>query len=361
MRQAVFALIKLAVPVLALLMPVANIQAQSKVYQWRLAQTWGEKFLTSEAPRRMSELAEQLSGGRLKISIDTREVHKKPLGIFDMVQAGEYQMGHSASNYWRKKDPDTMFFSSVPFGMITAELYPWFYEGGGLELMNRVYAKHGLMSFPGGNSGHQMIGWFNKEIKSLDDLNGLRLRLVGLAGEVMKELGVDIVNLPTGKLKQALADGQLDAVEFAGPAFDLNYGFQEVAKYYYTGWHSPSSEAQFLVNPEAYEKLPADLQYILRQAMRLAAYDMSVKIAHHHSIKMQELRAKYPNIVLRSFPADVMRALGEKTRLKLQELAGGSNDGLTQEIIQSMDAYKNRARLWTRFSDQAYLNNVVLF
>lgn len=345
---------------LAFILIVTSSLASAKVYEWRLAQTWGKNFLFTEAPMRMAELAKELSGGRLIITVDDKLVHKKPLGIFDMVRDGEYQMGHSASNYWRKKDPNTMFFSAVPFGMITPELYSWFYEGGGVELMNKVYSKHGLMSFPGGNSGNQMIGWFNKEIRTLEDLQGLKMRLPGLAGEVMKRLGVDIVNVPTSELKNALANGTLEAVEYVGPALDLNLGFQDVSKFYYTGWHSPSSEMQFLINPEAFNKLPKDLQYVLKQSMRLAAYDTFVKVVYQNGIKMQELRTRYPNIVLRSFPSEVMRALSRATDDILQDLAKTSGDPLTQEIIDSMDQHKQRSRLWTRFSDQAYLNNVGL-
>ncbi|MGH1540887.1 MAG: TRAP transporter substrate-binding protein [Arenicella sp.] len=346
--------------VLLLLITFLSANAQAKTYEWRLAQTWGNEHLLGFSTTRLSELVEQLSGGRFVIKVISKKEHKNTRGIFDFVKKGDYEMGHSASNFWVKKDPDTMFFSAVPFGMVTPELYSWFYEGGGVELMNKVYKKHGLMSFPGGNSGNQMIGWFNKEIKSVDDLKGLKMRLPGLAGEVMKGLGVEINNVPVSQLKEALSSGQLEAVEFVGPAIDLNLGLQDVAKFYYTGWHSPSSEMQFLVNPEAYADLPEDLQYILKQAMRLAAYDSFTKIVFQNGVKMQELRTQYPNIVLRSFPSDVMRALSAETNRLLQEMAKVSSDGLTQEIIDSMEKHKRRSRLWTRFSDQAYLNNVGL-
>jgi len=342
---------------LILMLVSSPIFAQTK---WQLAQTWGDEHLLGYPTIRLVELVDKLSGGQFTIELVSKKTHGKTRGIFDFVKEGKYEMGHSASNFWAKKDPDTVFFSAVPFGMVTPELYSWFYEGGGLELMNKVYKKHGLMSFPGGNSGHQMIGWFTKEIKSLDDLKGFKMRLPGLAGQVMAKLGVEIINPPVSELRSALESGKVDAVEFVGPAIDLRLGLAEVAKYYYVGWHSPSSEMQFLVNPKAYEKLSDKNQYILRQAMRLAAYDTFVKIVTENGVKMQELVTKYPNITLRSFPSDVMRALSKATSERIQELASESSDGLTKEIADSMEKHKELSRLWTRFSDQAYLNNVGL-
>ncbi len=336
----------------------ANAAESNKKVTWQLAQTWGDEHLLGYPTTRLSELVNALSGGSFKIELVNKKTHGNTRGVFDFVKEGKYQMGHSASNFWAKKDPDTVFFSAVPFGMVTPELYSWFYEGGGLELMNKVYSKHGLMSFPGGNSGHQMIGWFNKEIRSLEDLKGLKMRLPGLAGEVMKGVGVNIINPPVSKLKEALQSGELEAVEFVGPAIDLNLGLADVAKFYYVGWHSPSSEMQFIVNPTAFAKLSNKNKEILKQSMRLAAYDAFTKIVNENGIKMQELLTQYPHIVLRSFPSDVMRALAKQTNISIDKLIEKSDDKLTQEIVSSMREHRKRARVWTRFSDQAYLNNV---
>jgi TRAP-type mannitol/chloroaromatic compound transport system substrate-binding protein len=184
------------------------------------------------------------------------------------------------------------------------------------------------------------------------------MRVPGIAGEVMKGLGVNVIGVPVSQLKSALSSGKLDAVEFVGPAIDLNLGFADVAKFDYVGWHSPSSEMQFLVNPEAYQKLSKQNKQILKQSMRLAAYDSFIKIVNENGIKMNTLLTEHPNITLRSFPSKVMKALSNQTTEIIDKLIEKSPDGLTKEIAASMKAHKNKSRVWTRFSDQAYLNTV---
>lgn len=341
-----------------LLQTAASAQSK-KVYQWRIAETWPQNFpMFGDANRLMMEYALELSGGRLVITSDTREAHNRPLGILEMVQSGEYQMGHSASYYWRGKDINTMFFTSVPFGMIAPELYAWFYEGGGMELMQKAYAKHGVLSFPGGNTGNQMSGWFRKPVKSVDDLKGLRMRLPGMAGEIMRDLGATTVNMPPSELYSALRDGKIDAVEWVGPSMDVDLRFHEIAPYYYTGWHEPGSELQFLVNKQAYNALPKDLQFVLKTSMRLAAYDAYTLLTHTNAIKLRELRTKYPNIKIQAFPRDVMSALKRSAARKFVKLR--DQGPLTAEIIDSILSYQQQVRLWTRIGDQAYLNNTGL-
>ncbi len=332
--------------------------AFSQTYEWRLAETWPKDFpLFGDAVKKMVDNVERLSNGRLQISIVSSEQHKKPQGIFELVQdSGGYEMGHSASYYWKDRDVNMLFFTTLPFGMTATEQYSWFYYAGGLELMQRAYNKYGLMSFPGGNTGNQMGGWFRKEIKSSNDLKGLNMSIPGLAGDVIKTLGVNTVNIPPDQLFSALKSGEIDALEWVGPSLDLDLGFHEVAPYYYTGWHEPAAELQFLVNQAAFEKLPEDIQNILRVSMRLAAYDTYIEMNHASINNLERLRAEHPDVKIRSFPADIVRALRRETVKQIYEFAkdGGA---LTQDIVLSLFSYKDEARTWTRISDQAYLNN----
>ena len=239
--------------------------AAKKVYRWKLAETWPTNFpIFGEATRNMAKMVKEMSDGRLIIKIHSKNKHKAPLGIFDMVKGGQYQMGHSAAYYWKGKDINTMFFTTMPFGMIAPESYAWFYYGGGIELMEKVFSRHKMLSFPGGNTGNQMGGWFKKEINTLEDLKGLKMRIPGFAGEVLAELGAKPTNIPAGELYTALERDTIDALEWMGPSLDLRMGFHKVAPYYYTGWHEPGAELQFLVNQRALNKLPKDLQQILK-------------------------------------------------------------------------------------------------
>jgi len=333
------------------------LAADDKVYRLKLAETWPPNFpIFGDATKNMAKMAETMSNGRLKITIDSKNKHKAPFGIFDMVKAGQYDMGHSASYYWKGKDPNTLYFTTMPFGMTAPEQYGWFYYGGGMELMEKVYDKHNMLSFPGGNTSNQMGGWFRKEINSLDDLKGLKMRIPGFAGEVLAKLGASPTNIAAGELYTALERNTIDALEWVGPSLDLRMGFHKIAPYYYTGWHEPATELQFLVNKKAWEKLPADLQEILRVAMRVAAYDMYAQSYHESGENWAKIKTEYPDIKVKSFPPEVIAALRKANEELLAEAAG--DDPLAKEIIDSQAAYLEKVRAWTDISDRAYLDSL---
>jgi TRAP-type mannitol/chloroaromatic compound transport system substrate-binding protein len=330
--------------------------AAEKTYRLRLAETWPSNFpIFGDATKNMAAMARQMSNGRLIITIDSKNKHKAPFGVFDMVRAGQYDMGHSASYYWKGKDPDTLYFTTMPFGMIAPEQYGWFYYGGGMELMEKVYAKHGVLSFPGGNTGNQMGGWFQKEINSVEDLKGLKMRIPGFAGEVLAKLGAKPTNIPAGELYTALERRTIDALEWVGPSLDLRMGFHKIAPYYYTGWHEPATELQFMINKKSWQKLPADLQEILRVAMRTAAYDMYIQSYHASGENWAKMKQEYPNIKVKTFPKSVIAAMKKANNELLAEQA--AKDPMAKEIIESQAKYLKQVRVWTNISDQAYLNS----
>ncbi len=338
-------------------MMAGSAQAAEKVYRLKLAETWPTNFpIFGDAPRNMAKMAEEMSNGRLKITIDSKNKHKAPLGIFDMVRAGQYDMGHSASYYWKGKVPNTLYFTTMPFGMTAPEQYGWFYHGGGMELMNEVYGKFNLMSFPGGNTGNQMGGWFQKEIKSLDDLQGLKMRIPGFAGEVMAKLGAKPTNIPAGELYTALERRTIDALEWVGPSLDLRMGFHKIAPFYYTGWHEPATELQFLINERSWKRLPKDLQEILRVSMRTAAYDMYIQSYDASGKNLDKILTEYPNIKIKSFPKDVVSAMSKANSELLAEKAAA--DPQAKRILDSQSEYMAKVRRWTDISDKAYLNSI---
>ncbi len=347
---------KITVVFLCTFVLITSAQAGQKVYRLKLAESWPTNFpIFGDATKSMAKMAEKMSKGRLKIRIDSKNKHKAALGIFDMVRSGQYDMGHSASYYWKGKVAETLYFTTMPFGMIAPEQYGWFYYGGGMQLMDKLYSKYGLLSFPGGNTGNQMGGWFKKEIKSIADLKGLKMRIPGFAGEILAKVGAKPTNIPAGELYTSLERGTIDALEWVGPSLDLRMGFHKIAPYYYTGWHEPAGELQYLINKRSWDRLPADLQEILRVAMRTAAYDMYIRSYHESGINWAKMKKDFPNIKVKTFPKSVMTALKKANKELLAEAAAKSP--LAKEIQASQAAYLKMIRVWTNISDKAYLDN----
>src|SRR5210317_816117 len=331
-------------------------KVEKKAIVWKLAQTWGTGFpIFGDAVIKMADMVKTMSKGEMEIRIDSSNKHKAAFGILDMVKAGQYEMGHSASYYWKGKDASTMFFSTMPFGMIAPEQYAWFYYGGGMDLMKKVYDKHGVYSFPGGNTSNQMGGWFRKEINTLDDLQGLKMRIPGFAGEILSKLGVVVTNIAPGELYTALDRGTIDALEWVGPSLDLNMGFQKIAPYYYTGWHEPATELQFMVNKEAFDGLPSHLQAILVTAMQFAAYDMYARSYHDSAVNWAAIEKDYPDVKIHTVPPEIIAAMKRINQELLQETA--ASDPMFKEILDSQNSYMKMARKWTVISDYAYLTD----
>jgi TRAP-type mannitol/chloroaromatic compound transport system substrate-binding protein len=202
-----------------------------------------------------------------------------------------------------------------------------------------------------------MGGWFRKEIKSVDDLKGLKMRIPGYGGKVMAGVGAVPTNLPAGELYQALERGTIDALEWVGPSLDLRMGFHKVAPYYYTGWHEPSTELIYMFNKEKLNSLPAWAQSILRNAAKLTSYNATTETFHESAQNWDSITTEYPNVEIRSFPESVISALKASNAKLLEEAAAGG--GLAKEIIASQAAYLKKARAWTNIGDKAYLNTIV--
>ncbi|XPV52738.1 MAG: TRAP transporter substrate-binding protein [Halarcobacter ebronensis] len=340
----------------ALIAGLGSEALAKKVYKWKLATTWGPTLSPFiDAPQNMAKMVEEMSDGRLIIRVDASNKHKAALGILDMVKGGQYDMGHSASYYWKGKDINTLPFSTMPFGMTTPEQYSWFYHGGGMELMEKVYKKHKVLSFPGGSTGNQMGGWFRTEINTVDDLKGLKMRIPGFAGEVMAKLGLTVTNIAPGELYTSLERGTIDALEWVGPGMDINMGFNKIAPYYYTGWHEPGLDLQYLVNERKFKKLPKDLQQILITAMRVSAYDMYIQNYHMSAEAWSKIEKDYPNIKIKTFPKPVMDAMKKANAELREEMVKGQP--LLKEILDSQEAYQKKVREWTKMSDYIYLKD----
>ena len=202
---------------------------KEKKYNWRLVTSWPKNYPgLGMAPERIADLVEEMSNGQMTITVYGAEEQVPAFGVFDAVSSGSHQMGHSGGYFWKGKVPAAQFFTSVPFGLTADEINAWVYRGGGLELWREIYQPFNIYPIPAGNTGTQMFGWFNKEINSLADIKGLKMRIPGIGGEVLKEAGGIPVTLPGGELFTALQTGVIDATEWVGPYNDLTFGFHQI-------------------------------------------------------------------------------------------------------------------------------------
>lgn len=329
--------------------------AKVETIKWKMVTTWPKNFpgLGTGAENLASKINE-LSNGRLNVKVYGAGELVPALEIFDAVSRGTAQMGHGAAYYWKGKDATFQFFSTVPFGLTAQEMNGWLYNGGGLELWQEAYAKHNLVPMPAGNMGVQMGGWFNKEINSVDDLKGLKMRIPGLGGEVLKRAGGTPVNLPGGELFTAMQTGTLDATEWVGPYNDLAFGFHKVAKYYYyPGWHEPGTALEALINKDALEALPKDLQSIVLNACELANHEMLAEYTARNNKALQTLINEH-NVEIRRFPDDVLNKLRVLSDEVVKELAG--KDAFSKKVFESYSSYRENVMNWHEYSERAYLN-----
>ncbi len=333
---------------------VTTVNAAQKKVRWKMAMSWPSTLtpLASSGPR-LAKMVSDMTDGNFVIRVDGTEKHKAALGVLDMVKGGQYQMGHSTSYYWKGKDITTTIFTTSPFGMNAQEQKAWLYYGGGMELMQKTYDKFNVYAFPGGNTGVQMGGWFKKEIKSLDDLKGLKMRIPGLAGEVFAKLGVNVTNIPAGEVYTSLDRGTIDALEWVGPAMDIKMGFHKVAPYYYTGWHEPGSDMQFLINKKQFDRLPPRYQAVLKTAMQAVAADL---FSDHFNMSAQawaKMKTDYPNIKIKTFPTAVLKAMKKATD-EVMEGYAAKNESF-KAVYDSQKAYMAKARKWSKMSEYYYI------
>lgn len=325
-----------------------------KTYDWKMVTTWPKNFPgLGTGANNIAKLITEMSGGRINVKVYGAGEMVGAFEVFDTVSSGNAQLGHAGAYYWKGKIPSAAFFSSVPFGLTAQEMNAWLYYGGGLTLWEEAYKPFGLIPNPGGNTGTQMGGWFNKEINSLEDLKGLKMRMPGLGGEVLKRAGGIPVTLPGGELFPAMQSGALDATEWVGPYNDLAFGFYKTAKYYYTpGWHEPGTTMECMINEAAFNELPADLQSIVRNAIKVVNADMLAEYTARNQQALQSLITEH-NVQLRHFPDSVLKELKTISEQVVEEEA--KIDALSAKVWASQKAFKEQVMQWTEVSELAYL------
>jgi len=330
--------------------------AYSQTFNWKMVTTWPRDLPgLGTGANRLAERVDKMSNGRLKIKVYGGNELVPPLEVFSAVQQGTAEVGHGAAYYWRGHIQSSLIFTGTPFGMTSAELNGWFYYGGGLELYQKAYAPHDLVPFPAGNSGPQTGGWFNKEINSVSDLNGLKMRIPGIGGEALTRAGGTSVNVPGSEVFTALQNGVVDAAEWVGPMNDQQLGLYQAAKYYYyPGWHEPGSALECLVNKSAWESLPPDLQEIMRVACQSIVTDMQSEFEAGNGRALQQLLDDH-NVELRAFPDDVLAELKRHTLDIIEDLA--TRDAVFNETWTSFKSFKAQVQQWTDIGERYILNH----
>ena len=294
-----------------------------------------------------------MSGGRISVKVYGAKELVPAFEVFDAVAGGTAEMGHAGAYYWKGKTEAAQFFSAIPFGLTAQEMNAWLYYGGGMELWRELYRPFGLIPAATGNSGVQMAGWFNREIKSADDLKGLKMRIPGLGGEVLRRAGGTPVNMPGGELFTSLQSGALDATEWVGPYNDLAFGFYKVAKYYYyPGWHEPGSTMEAIINAKAFDALPGDLQEIVLTACKAANMDMLSEYTARNNQALDVLVNKHKVKVL-PLPDEVLKKLRGISDAVVAELA--AKDPMSKKIHASVMQFRDQVMPWSKLSEQAFL------
>ncbi len=335
--------------------PAATPATVGKTLHWKMVTTWPKNFPgLGTGANNIARLITEMSGGRITVTVYGDNELVPSFEVFDAVASGTAEMGHGAAYYWKGKSAAAQFFAAVPFGMTAQEMNAWLYYGGGMALWREVYAPFGVMPVAAGNSGIQMGGWFNREINSLEDLNGLKMRIPGLGGEVLKRAGGTPVSMPGSDIFTSLQSGAIDATEWVGPYNDLAFGLHKAAKYYYyPGWHEPGTTLECLINKAAYDGLPADLQSIVTNACTVVNGDMLAEYTARNNAALQTLVNEH-HVDVREFPASVLARLRVLSEEVVAEIAG--EDALTTKVFDSYRSFQRQVMSWHDISERAYMN-----
>jgi TRAP-type mannitol/chloroaromatic compound transport system substrate-binding protein len=328
--------------------------ARAAGLRWRMVTSWPKRLpgpgLSAE---RVAERVNAMSGGRLQIAVSAAGEIVPALEVLDAVGSGVAEMGHTASLYWQGKEPAAAFFTTVPFGLTPGEHVSWVDAGGGQALWDALYKPFGVKPFMAGNTGVCMGGWFRREIKSRDDLNGLKIRSVGLGGEVYRRLGATPQTTSPAEILVSLQSGVIDGAEFVGPGSDIALGLYRVASFYYApGFNKPNGTGECIVSLKAWEALDSELRAIVSHA---CAAEASYALAEMERLNAEALAALTGRngVQLRMFPSDLVAAARQEAVGVLGDVAARSE--AARNIHDSYMGFRDRTAAWSRISLRAVL------
>jgi TRAP-type mannitol/chloroaromatic compound transport system substrate-binding protein len=329
----------------------------NNTYRWKMTTTWPPNFpVVGEGCKIMAEWVKKMSGGRMEITVYGGGELIPALEGFDAVSNGAVEMNHGAAYYWAGKLPAAQFFAAVPFGLNAQQMGAWIISGGGQALWDELYQPYDLKPIICGNTGVQMGGWFNKEIKQVKDLKGLKMRIPGLGGKVFAKAGGTPVLVSGGEIYTNLERGVIDATEWIGPYHDYKMGFHQVAKYYYyPGWHEPGPVLEMVMNKSKFESLPSDLQEIISTACYRLNRWMMAQFDAKNGAYLTKL-IKEENVQLRAFPDQVIENLKGFATEALEEVC--ESDPLSRKVYDHMMDFKSNTRDWVNVSEKYFYNHL---
>ena len=320
--------------------------------KWQMVTSWPKSLDTIYGgAQTVCDRVSAMTGGRFTIEPFAAGEIVPGLEVLDAVQNGTVQCGHTASYYYVGKNPALAFGTSVPFGLTAQQQNAWYYHGGGLEVMHKLYSDFNVLNFPAGNTGAQMGGWFKKEIKSLQDLKGLKMRIPGLGGKVMARLGVNVQVIPGGEIYLALERGAIDAAEWVGPYDDLKLGLNKAANYYYyPGWWEPGPTLEVQVNKSQWDKLPPEYQEIFKTAAMEANLNMLSKYDALNREALKTIISGGTKLV--AYPPEVLQAAQEAAESYYAEESAKSP--AFKEVYDSWNQFRTGVAEWNKINELSY-------
>lgn len=319
----------------------------------KLVTTWPKNLPgLGMAAEHVAKRITEATDGQLSVRVYAAGELVGAFDAFDAVASGNADMYHGAEYYWQGKSPAFNFFSGVPFGLTSNEKNAWIYFGGGQELWNELSAKFNIKAFMCGNTGVQMGGWYNKEINSTEDFKGLKIRMPGLGGEVLRRLGASVISIPGGEIYTSLQQGVIDATEWVGPWNDMVFGFHKIAKYYYwPGFHEPGSSLALGVNLDVWNSLTKSQQVIV-QASAAAQNDITLaEFNANNGAALVTLVDKH-KVQLKRFSNEVLTKIGSVSGEVMRETAKA--DDITRRIYESYLSSRKDSMRWSRISDENF-------
>jgi TRAP-type mannitol/chloroaromatic compound transport system substrate-binding protein len=322
--------------------------------RWRLASSFPKSLDTIYgAAEVMSKRLDQITGGKFQIRIFAGGEIVPGLQVLDAVQQGTVECGHSASYYYVGKNMAFAFDTCLPFGLSARQQNAWMYQGGGLELTRELFKDYNILNFPGGNTGVQMGGWFRKEINSLSDLQGLKMRIPGIGGQIMAKLGAVPQTLAGGDIYPALETGAIDAAEWVGPYDDEKLGFHKIAPhYYYPGWWEGGPQLSFYVNMQKWNELPEAYKAAFETACVEA--NMQMLAAYDHKNPQALIRLVKQGVKLHAYPKDVLEA-AQKAAFAIYDEEAGKNPAFAK-IYAEWKKFRDAELQWFRVAEGTYAN-----